>query len=246
MLGRMDGSIDWLRDRVDFFRGLAKQKTYSLWGAVFAFAYGWFSFWRDNWATHEQQEKFRGVNFLPHWPVSWWIAIVLGFTVVWVFEAAYRLQKPGMDIVLFPYRGGVEITNPDGDVRALIEVGLRNGSASELLNCQLVIRWEVKGSPSAFHFITAPFSLRRDEMQYHLLLGFKLDTTKPFGEIPLYDEVNGKWRKRSGGMLLEANRSHHFTIEALATGSAIRRKKLTLSHEIGYWVINGRQPDRER
>lgn len=30
---------------------------------------------------------------LPHWPISWWIAITLGTIIIWLFESSYREAK---------------------------------------------------------------------------------------------------------------------------------------------------------
>jgi len=72
--------FDWIVDRWRFIAELLRQRVYGVYGRILAplsVLYTLFSVWRDELATPSQQETLRAVTFLPHWPVTWWIAICL-------------------------------------------------------------------------------------------------------------------------------------------------------------------------
>jgi hypothetical protein len=84
---------EWFAIRLSHFRALWQQQAFSRWIALGSFVYGCFSWWRDEFATTAQQESLRAIKVLPHWPVSWWVAIFFVAMTVWIFESSYRLNR---------------------------------------------------------------------------------------------------------------------------------------------------------
>jgi hypothetical protein len=78
-----------IKYRATYITTLWKHRVFSSLFVLFSFLYTLFSFWRDELATVEQQE-WRPIKMLPHWPISWWIAITLGAIIIWLFEASFR------------------------------------------------------------------------------------------------------------------------------------------------------------
>jgi hypothetical protein len=93
-----------IKYRVLCIASLWKHRAFSWWCIPISILYTIFTIWRDEFASPEQQEHWRAIKMLPHWPISWWIAISLGAIIIWLFESSFRLAGgvPPLEIIFDP------------------------------------------------------------------------------------------------------------------------------------------------
>ena len=230
----------WFLDRALFFKVLAQQSVFSRVVAGASLPIGVASLWRDELADAVQQEKFRIVNFLPDLPLSWWIVIWLTLALVWVFEAAFRLQRPGMALV---FKDDIRsVHSGDGPMLYAIGIGLHNGTSHRLNNCrlQLHIFGHNHLNPPSWvrHTICAPFSLSPDDTHYIDIFKYEFDTPQAYLQVVNFVRKGDLWEQGDGHMVLRPG-SYDIVVEALSDDSRIARLKLKVENRNDRWWING-------
>jgi hypothetical protein len=232
--------FDGFAGRSRFIGELLRQKVYGRIFAALAFAYTLFSAWRDELATPKQQETFRAITLLPHWPVIWWVGICLLMVALWIFEAAYKLQKPGMNLIFDDVPRSM--ASGDGPMQYIINVGLRNGSDKRLNNCRIqldIVSHDGIPRPRLVRFpVCAPFSLSPDESHYVPILSYEFDVREAPLQVPQFHRVEDKWIRERGEMILLPGQ-HDVIVEALSDDSRIARLKLKIENKDDRWWVNG-------
>jgi len=220
--------MNWDSGRAIFARDLWRQQPFGLLGAIAGFLSAIFQNWREEWANTDTAERLRLVAILPS--AAWLVAIAFAALAIWIFEAAFHRQQPGMSFEFTDTRRGLSwVPNDDtAPIFHILYVTLRNGISQKLEECQLHVRVKHKTNQALpgdlIYPISAPFSLRPDEERPVELLRYKLDENDARLQIAILREVNGKWADRAPLEL--APGTYLLTVEALSANSRIARLKV--------------------
>lgn len=229
----------WISTRLAFGADLVRQRVFSRLLAIPLALYSLFGFWREEIASPERQENLRAVTYLPTWPLSWWLAIWLALGFCWVFEAAFRRQRPGMTLKFASTRFGLEWDeSPNSLLKRFLFVMLENGSGIKLEECQ--IRLRIKSHDGLPHndlatfAVCKPFALRLDEERAIKLVSYEFDLKDAKLSIPIFMETEGQWDETPGINVLLPG-VHDILIEALSANSKIARLKFRASYKGQGW-----------
>jgi hypothetical protein len=229
-----------MKGRLEFFATLLRQHVWGLLIATASLLYSALTFWRDEIATPEQQEQFRAIHYLPNWPISWWLAITFSVFALWIFEAAYKLQRPGLQLLFKEAPRTIE--SGIGPLRYKISVALRNSTSQVMHNCRLQVQIISHDSISRPDYvrlpICAPFRLSPDEVHYIDVAGYDFDVKDAALEIPHFMRVGDQWEDTGSKLILLPGR-HDVMVEALSDNSRIARLKLDFDNKNDRWWVNG-------
>jgi len=233
--------FNWLSDRLGHLRQLARQHPLVTVLGLAGLAYSLFSDWRDDWATHDQQEKLRMVNFLPHLASGWWAAIAMAFVCAWLFEASFSRQRSNIRIVYPPenMRWAPMFGSETKILRAAALVRVRNDSATTLQDCRVRIRLQGDGEADEFEYpVAGPFNLLPDDHADVAILKVELSTVEKEMIVPLDYTALGLGGARAMHTHPVKRGNYKVTVEALASGSRIARKKMSLSYRGTKWSLD--------
>lgn len=241
-----------LTDRLRHLRHLIQQNPFaSIMGAI-ALLFTWFSIWKQEFATQKEQDALRMVNFIPHLSLGWWVAVTVGIICLWLFEASFQRQRPGMRLEYDKDGSRAllwDVGQPSvGPLRMGFLVRLKNNTDKKLEDCRIrikirTLRNQVRPKEISYT-VCKPFSLVPDDDLPIPIFEFNFDDKDPEIRIPLVGRKGEVWSNAETWLVLRPE-AHDLTVEALSAHSRIDRMMLRLRYRNEQWIVNG-QPTSKR
>jgi hypothetical protein len=132
----------------------------------------------------------------------------------------------------------------DGPLRQVINVFVHNRTGSRLDDCRLqlrIITHDGVSRPEWARFtVCEPFSLLVDETSFKPILEYNFDELNPPLIVPLFDEIDHKWVKREGNLVVLPG-NHEITVEGISSGARMVRLPLEAKFVSDRWEIAASQ-----
>jgi len=229
--------------RIGHFRELVRGHPWGSVVGVALLAYTAFGAWRDDFATPQQQEALRAVNFLPHLSLAWWIVIALVVALIWMFEASFYRQRSGLEIIMNKNEvWGAMFGSQTKTLRLGAFVQIKNKTDKRLEYCRVQLRF-LKGPkahlPSFAVFpVNDPFPLLPDEGSEVAVLKYEFtgDGSKMF--VPAHQARSGTAIYFPHEQTLEPG-NYRIRIEALCGSTRMATEDISLTHDGKRWFFQG-------
>ena len=204
-------------------------------------AAGAFAFYRDEIWQPADTSKWRIVRLVPPISFAWWLVITLVIFAGWLFEAAFRRQRPGFHLSLDEQPWVPMIKPGKGQpLRVVAQIALRNGTDHSLAGCGVQVRVVSPNLPSGSAAVWAcePFGMLVDDYANVPFIEYELGTDNKNLTIRNHPVVTAPKMLPATPVLKPG--AYNLMIEAVASNARLARFPIRLQFRDGDWYINGR------